>query len=418
MALFSIGEKSKKNKVHKAKKKLGSWVNPTADQEAERVDESLPVEEALPSQETFAEEMGKGSSVAFETTGQGEQRECAKANRDAALGEFRGTAPVDLSSTPKVQDVRALGTEPSSQEGPSMSESSNDVFGTSPNDAAESDENEVPSACASEAEGEIAFGNPADPMSTPVVPAGGKATVGDMRACLTFRTGSHTARGPRSKNDDYAGIGASGRCFAISDGIGGAEFGDVMSRTAVNESLVSLEQGCDCAEALGRANQAAMKVKEWLGSPHSGATLLLAKQEGKTMRFAWVGDTVAFRLRRGALDLITEVGRVSAESNELDAAVGYEADLKPRETECDIAFGDVFLFCTDGVWEYLSSERIVELLTTSQNAPVAAISIVSESARSGKDNATALVLTAARSEESRDSEEELPDPTAIEPSGL
>ena len=46
------------------------------------------------------------------------------------------------------------------------------------------------------------------------------------------------------------------------------------------------------------------------------------------MSFAWVGDSVAYRLRDGRLDLVTEVGRKSSKSNALDTAIGYERNIE------------------------------------------------------------------------------------------
>lgn len=210
---------------------------------------------------------------------------------------------------------------------------------------------------------------------------------------IAFRVGVHSSQGPRGENDDYALSGELDTCFAISDGIGGAPFGNIISRTACNVALSAFGEGKDCQKAFAQANQAAITVKEWIDSPSSGATLLLAEQRNTIMQFAWVGDTVAYRLRAGCFEQLTEIGR-QGQSNALDSAIGYDAFLEPRITECDILPDDRFLLCSDGVWDVLSQDEMSYILSTGINAPMAASNLVNEAIKTGHDNATAVVLFA------------------------
>lgn len=206
--------------------------------------------------------------------------------------------------------------------------------------------------------------------------------------------------GPRTQNDDFAGFGRSREIFAVADGIGGAPRGDVAATVAVNAAIEAFEKGDSLANALISANAAVMQTCEWLDSPETGSTLLLAARDDSDrgrIDFAWAGDSTAFLLHDGALSLITEPDRHPG-GNALTSAVGYLPDPTPRTTSSRIEQGDRFLMCTDGVWETLDPARLAELLSEGDNAPWIAETIAREAAGQGSDNATALVLIAQKAE--------------------
>ena len=207
---------------------------------------------------------------------------------------------------------------------------------------------------------------------------------------LVLRWSVRSQRGPRVTNDDYA-MGAS-RHFALSDGIGGASLGEAMSRAACVGAFSAFEADLGCIEAFRSANEAVIRVKEMTDCPDSGATLLLAEQRGTSMDFAWAGDSVAYLLRNGELELLTEVGRTRAGSNELDGAVGYSPALKPRTKTVGIELGDRFLLCSDGVWEALGRDELRGVLAESFNAVIAAEELVDRAVECGHDNATVVVI--------------------------
>lgn len=207
---------------------------------------------------------------------------------------------------------------------------------------------------------------------------------------FALRWSVRSQRGPRVTNDDYA-MGAS-RHFALSDGIGGAPLGEAMSRAACVGAFSAFEADLGCIEAFRSANEAVIRVKEMTDCPDSGATLLLAEQRGTNMDFAWAGDSVAYLLRDGELELLTEVGRARAGSNELDGAVGYSPALKPRTKTVGIELGDRFLLCSDGVWEALGRDELRSVLAESFNAVIAAEELVDRAAECGHDNATVVVI--------------------------
>lgn len=232
--------------------------------------------------------------------------------------------------------------------------------------------------------------------SEPASPDALRAEGRELRE-LAFRVGGASLTGPRPKNDDSYRVDGSAALVAISDGVGGAPDGDVMSRVATGRVLEAYAEAHDLARAFTAANDTATHVAHLIDNPACGATLLAATFDEKRLVVAWAGDTIAYRLRDGLLEQLVDVGRVDGTSA-LTSAVGYEYGLAPSMAVYDIAPGDRFLFCTDGVWEpyldILGRERLVERMSEHDNAPLLARAIVEEAAGAGTDNATAVILIA------------------------
>lgn len=241
--------------------------------------------------------------------------------------------------------------------------------------------------------------------SSDTLPSNNTESINNLNTThLRIRAGGCTARGSRERNDDSYKI--HGSIFAISDGIGGAEDGDVMSRVGCGASIERhvLDRAQGIVGAFVAGNDAAVRVAKWIDNPSCGATLLLAEFVNNKMKFAWAGDTIAYLLRSDNWKLVTEKGRLSPTDNALESAIGYNLSLVPHTCSCDVMSGDRFLLCTDGVWEIyervLGMDRLVELLGSSNdNPPYIASSIVKEAADVGWDNATAIVIFIERDEE-------------------
>ena len=234
----------------------------------------------------------------------------------------------------------------------------------------------------------LAGGESSRHASTNECLANDEVVADSSRASLCVGVSSH--RGPRQRNEDYASFSWKENFFAVSDGIGGAPYGDVMSRLACSAAVRAFDEGEDVYAAFRLANEVTSVVSDLLGE-RSGATLLLAEWQGAILRIASVGDTRAFVLRDGQLRAITDLGRASVNSNALSKAVGYGA-IDPDVVEERLVAGDRVLLCTDGVWEYLEDVRIAELLGADESAPLVAEAIAWEASRVGRDNSTCVCI--------------------------
>jgi serine/threonine protein phosphatase PrpC/predicted Ser/Thr protein kinase/ribosomal protein L39E len=109
-----------------------------------------------------------------------------------------------------------------------------------------------------------------------------------------------------------------------------------------------------------------------------------------------VGDTRIYRLRGEALEQLTEDHRfwVSQDKSYLSRALGMGAQLEIDYQDLQVEPGDVFLFATDGVYEYAESHFIVNTINAcSDDLDQAAKAMVAEALRRGStDNLTAQVI--------------------------
>ena len=234
-----------------------------------------------------------------------------------------------------------------------------------------------------------------------------------------LRVGLHSERGTRERNDDYGNWLEDADVFALADGIGGAPFGDVMARVAVNAAL----NGWRMAHAYDdEGNVLCDRVREglspqlyhtramfeqadiWIGDTKTlldergcGTTLVTAACEGDELVIGSVGDTGAFRLRDGVLERLNPVGRAGEGTNALASALGGRSGADPALWSGALADGDVYLLATDGIWAHATHDEMVRVLVQGMpNAPRMAHDLAASTV--WRDNATALVIVVQRLE--------------------
>ena len=243
---------------------------------------------------------------------------------------------------------------------------------------------------------------------------------------VRIRAAAHTDLGQRQNNEDaFLADAAMGLC-AVADGMGGHAAGEVASRLAV-EMLVHAVAGAPDAAFLEDPSLAnRQRLLGWLfqtiaainGALHAraqaepalagmGSTLDVALVRGQSLFLAHVGDSRAYVLRGDALYGLTDDhtlsralrarGSTPAEAaahpqgHMLVRALGVYPDVHPDVAFYDLAPGDVFLLCTDGLHGALPTERIREILLT-QPAAAAEALVGAARAAGARDNVTAVVF--------------------------
>ena len=229
---------------------------------------------------------------------------------------------------------------------------------------------------------------------------------------VAFSMGASSGRGGRERNEDSYALGPTFAC--VSDGIGGASYGDVMSKLCCGKMRSELQRrGCaseeDMAELIDDVDQFASEAGEYLAGPvgGAGATLVCAAlaPDCRHAIVGRVGDSMAYVLRRGAGSLEQAVGGsgragIPGEpANMLDAAMGIRTRMgkapEPRCTTIALRPGDRLLLCSDGVWDQLTAQTIIDVLDEDASPRTIAAKLVdlavdAKGARS--DNATAVVV--------------------------
>jgi protein phosphatase len=205
--------------------------------------------------------------------------------------------------------------------------------------------------------------------------------------------------------------------FAVADGVGGAQAGEIASRlaaTALEERLPGAYGEDTLAALLREANeriyQHSLDDRTTAGMGTVVTALLVDEAHG-ALAVGHVGDSRAYRVRDGQLEQLTtdhslvgelvRTGRLSAEEAEqhphrsvITRAVGTEATVAVDTFTITTAPGDLYLICSDGLTDVVRDHEIVSLIAAADGDPhAAAESLVDAANRGGGiDNITAVLF--------------------------
>ena len=205
--------------------------------------------------------------------------------------------------------------------------------------------------------------------------------------------------------------------FVVADGMGGAQAGEVASQLAVTHFTDELPgQDGDRAEqrlalAVRKANAEIHALSETDARRAGMGTTLTAAYVGRgEVSFAHVGDSRAYRLRRGELERITEdhslveellrQGRLTEEEAEehpqrsiITRALGPEPEVEVDTVTVAAEDGDVYLLCSDGLTSMVGEAAIGAILRDAPDITTAAEQLVSAALDAGgRDNVTVVLF--------------------------
>jgi PPM family protein phosphatase len=222
-----------------------------------------------------------------------------------------------------------------------------------------------------------------------------------------------TGRQRQANEDSYY---AKAPLFAVADGMGGAQAGEVASRIAAG----AFERGPRNVDATaeGQLEEIAQKAnreihrlaQEDSSRAGMGTTLTAAMLRDDEVAFGHVGDSRAYLLRDGHLKRLTKdhslveelrrQGRLTEEQAEehpqrsiITRALGPEPSVNVDTMTFPARDGDVFLLCSDGLTTMVSDEEIRGILVNSKNLRAAVNRLVEAANRGGgRDNITAVAF--------------------------
>jgi PPM family protein phosphatase len=227
---------------------------------------------------------------------------------------------------------------------------------------------------------------------------------------VRLRVGARTDVGRvRQGNEDS--FMAEDPLFAVADGMGGHQGGEVASRVALETIGSAADGGSDLASVVREANRAVFtRASEDPGLAGMGTTLTAVLVDGDRLHVAHVGDSRMYLLRDGRLERVTkdhtvvenlvEEGRLTPKEASihpqrsiLTRALGVEEDVRVDETDVDVVPGDRVLLCSDGLTGMVEDEDIVRILTERRDPQGASDALVEAANEAGgQDNITAVVL--------------------------
>ena len=227
-----------------------------------------------------------------------------------------------------------------------------------------------------------------------------------------FAFSSDTGRARTANEDSFY---AQAPLFAVADGMGGAQAGEVASKIAAESFAPAVRKGEPPEAYLRGIAEAANERIHSLAKHDStrsgmGTTLTAALVEGDDVSFAHVGDSRAYVWRDGALRLLTSdhslveelrrQGRISDEQAEdhpqrsiITRALGPEASVEVDTLSFSARPDDVFLLCSDGLTTMLKDDAIAAVLREATDLDDAAVRLVAAANEAGgRDNITVVAF--------------------------
>lgn len=241
----------------------------------------------------------------------------------------------------------------------------------------------------------------------------------------------------RSHNEDCFGIDTKNQLGIVADGMGGHNHGEVASKIAVQAVRDFVEQTADLDTTWpfvydSRLKRHSNRLKTAIRIAHDrvlrairddeslagmGTTVVGFLLLGDVVAVAHVGDSRAYRLRNGAMELLTQdhtwvneqvvAGYISEEQarnhplkNVVTRALGGESEVVVDIQEVDVEVGDRYLLCSDGLTTMLEDSVIEDHIRSDANlAEICRNLVRTSNAAGGLDNVTVLMVDVVEKED-------------------
>lgn len=208
--------------------------------------------------------------------------------------------------------------------------------------------------------------------------------------------------------------------FAVCDGMGGAQSGEIASHGTVQRMLPLMQRlpGSQPSELIERfcheASLAVYQEAQRQGAKYQGTTLAMVAIDRQEATIANVGDSRVYLLRQGNLEQLSddhsEVNRLvkaglltreQARKHERSNIITHYIGMGQREQSKDFAFmrqlplyrGDRLMICSDGISDLISDERLRAILHGASDPEQAVVQLANTALElGGKDNLSCIVL--------------------------
>jgi len=206
--------------------------------------------------------------------------------------------------------------------------------------------------------------------------------------------------------------------FAIADGMGGAQAGEVASRLATAALKESDANGGGEQRIADLIQEANRRVYDRSSSdPNTsgmGTTITVALVEDDRVSFGHVGDSRAYLIRNTRMEQLTEdhslvnellkTGKLSREEAEthpqrsvITRALGTDPDVDVDTFSVQAETGDLFLLCSDGLTDMVPEDSILEVVERHREDIDGALRALVKAANrgGGQDNITVVAFEIA-----------------------
>jgi serine/threonine protein phosphatase PrpC len=220
----------------------------------------------------------------------------------------------------------------------------------------------------------------------------------------------------RQRNANEDSVFTRAPLFVVADGMGGAQAGEVASKTAVESFDRELPAGPpervlrETVEAANRTIHEHAQKDPDLAGMGTTITAAVVDLEAEEVAIGHVGDSRAYRLRGTRFERLTrdhslveemrrkgQITEAQAEDHPqrsiITRALGPEPEVEVDLQTVPTQAGDVFLICSDGLTTMLGDEQIGQLLARATSMETAVRALVDEANRAGgRDNITVIAF--------------------------
>ncbi|HEX4492859.1 MAG TPA: Stp1/IreP family PP2C-type Ser/Thr phosphatase [Acidimicrobiia bacterium] len=216
----------------------------------------------------------------------------------------------------------------------------------------------------------------------------------------------------RSGNEDSFLVDDRISLYAVADGMGGHQGGEVASATALEALRAAVAGGDALDAAIVRANRS---VYEKAGTDRAllgmGTTLTAIEILGEsTFLIGHVGDSRAYRVRDGVLEQLTEdhslveelvregrltpaEAKVHPQRSIITRTIGVDPDVDVDLYTLDARTGDRIIICSDGLTTMLGDDEVSHVAQLDADPRLAADHLVDAANEAGgEDNITVVVI--------------------------
>jgi serine/threonine protein phosphatase PrpC len=220
----------------------------------------------------------------------------------------------------------------------------------------------------------------------------------------------------RQRNANEDSVFTRAPLFVVADGMGGAQAGEVASKTAVESFDRELPAGPpervlrETVRAANRTIHEHAQKDPDLAGMGTTITAAIVDLEAEEVAIGHVGDSRAYRLRGARFERLTrdhslveemrrkgQITEAQAEDHPqrsiITRALGPEPEVEVDLQTVPAQAGDVFLICSDGLTTMLGDEQIGQLLARATSMRSAVRALVDEANRAGgRDNITVIAF--------------------------
>jgi len=229
-----------------------------------------------------------------------------------------------------------------------------------------------------------------------------------MSKPLSVSIGGATHKGVKAVNQDFLGsitpneplLSGKGIALAMADGISSSKVSQVASETAVSSFLTDYYCTSDSWSVKSSVQKVIKSINSWLYAQTKNSPYRFDKDKGYICTFSALvlkshtahlfhsGDTRIYRLSGTQLEQLTEDHRrvVSPNITYLTRALGIDQTLDIDYQYQALEQGDTFILATDGIYEFISSADIANIINNTHNVDAAAQTILQQALDAGSDD--------------------------------